>query len=361
MKIHAKDNNDKKKHILVVGPDLISRGGISRVIQLWLEGNFFEDFQFDLVGSVGGAPSRKVSSSFKGILDFIKKLTHKPDLIYIHAATSISFYRKSIYILLASIFNIKTILQIHPNEFRYFYLNQSFLKRYYSRFILNNVNCFIVLNEDMKNFLQNIFPRKPVYLLRNPVNMKAMANKKKIRRRKDNLLYLGWYIPGKGIYELVDAMAILKQKKPSIHLNCFGTKKIDQFQNYVTDQGLSDVITVNDWINEQEKIHQFYSSTLLILPSHSEGIPNVILEAMATKTPIVTTAVGGIKDVLRDGETALFVRVNDPIDLSDKILMLLEDQQLRKHLAEQAYQEAAEKYDVSIIKENFKDILGRCL
>jgi glycosyltransferase involved in cell wall biosynthesis len=100
---------------------------------------------------------------------------------------------------------------------------------------------------------------------------------------------------------------------------------------------------------------------MLILPSHSEGIPNVILEAMATRTPIVATLVGGMKEILRDGENAVIVDVNNPVDLSEKILLLLEDDSLRKRLAENAYQEASEKYDVPVIRNFFRKIIEGAL
>jgi Glycosyltransferase len=202
-----------------------------------------------------------------------------------------------------------------------------------------------------------MFPDKPVFVLTNAVNFQEMADTKGVRRGKDNLLYLGWYIRAKGIYELVDAVEIMVGKGISVHLNFYGTKEIDHLCEYVNNKNLTSYITVSGWIGEKEKLQALYESTLLVLPSHTEGIPNVILEAMATRTPLVATSVGGLKDILRDGENALIVEVNNPTDLSNKICRLLNDDELRRHLAENAYREAAEKYDVRVIKKQFFHII----
>ena len=100
---------------------------------------------------------------------------------------------------------------------------------------------------------------------------------------------------------------------------------------------------------------------MLILPSHSEGLPNVILEAMATRTPILSTFVGGLKEVLRDGDNALLFKEKNAEDLSKKIIKLVNDKVLREHISENAYREVVQKYDVEIIRRQFRNILEEAL
>src|SRR6185295_16956717 len=64
---------------------------------------------------------------------------------------------------------------------------------------------------------------------------------------------------------------------------------------------------------------------LLVLSSLYEGLPYVLLEAMARGVPVVATDVLGSRDVVDDGQTGLLARVNDPRDIADKILTLLND------------------------------------
>ena len=127
---------------------------------------------------------------------------------------------------------------------------------------------------------------------------------------------------------------------------------------FAADGSVIEPELVHSWIGEEDKIRALYRSTLLILPSFSEGIPNVILEAMATKTPIIASPVGGIKEILKNGHNAMFIRPEDPKDISLKILMCLKDKNLRNKISKNAYKEVKKFYDGKIIKKNFSDILS---
>lgn len=345
------------KKIIMVGPDLAGQGGVSRVVSIWRDAGFFDGYDFTYVYSCSDASNRKVLTLLKGIWRFVSLLANT-GLVYIHSSAHTSFYRKSLFLLLAHLAGKKVILHIHPSGFYEFYAGLSGLSQGYARFVLGRVDTFVVLADDMKRKISMHFPHTPVHVLRNAVNLREMAYNTGIQRRTGELLYLGWYVRAKGVYELVDAIGLLKQRGISLHLNFYGTKEVDQLTEYVRGKHLTAAITVNGWIGGTEKLQALYGSSMLILPSHSEGIPNVILEAMATRTPIVATFVGGMKEILRDGENAVLVEVNNPIDLSEKICQLLEDNTLRNRLAGNAYQEAAEKYDVPVIRNCFREIIA---
>jgi glycosyltransferase involved in cell wall biosynthesis len=170
------------------------------------------------------------------------------------------------------------------------------------------------------------------------------------------LLFLGWYLKYKGIYDLVDAVKIITKMGYNVKVDLCGTYKINNLKNYVIKNNLTN-IKVNGWIYDNEKFNLLYKSTILILPSYSEGIPNVILEAMATKTPIIATSVGGLNEILIDHNNALIVKPKNPVDLSEKILELLENENLREKIATNAYNLAKNNFDISIIKKQFKQIL----
>jgi glycosyltransferase involved in cell wall biosynthesis len=83
--------------------------------------------------------------------------------------------------------------------------------------------------------------------------------------------------------------------------------------------------------------HPFYAiADVFVLPSHSEGSPNVLLEAMAANLPIVATEVGGVPEMVADNKSALLVPPNDPSSLADAIERLLADKVLAQRLATNA-------------------------
>ncbi len=171
------------------------------------------------------------------------------------------------------------------------------------------------------------------------------------------MLYLGQYYESKGVYELVDAMEILLKSRKDIEIDFYGTKEIEMLRGYVEEKGLSETVRINGWLNDDEKLEVLHKSTLLVLPSHTEGIPNVILEAMATKTPIVSTHVGGLTEILTDRENAVIAEVCNPRDLSQKISSYLQDHKLREAIATNAFRDCRTKYDVNVIKEQFARIM----
>jgi len=258
-------------------------------------------------------------------------------------------------------FRKKVTLHIHPTHFYEFITEVVGLKRWYIFFLLRHTNNFVVLTEEMKKNIQSLFPDKKVYVLPNPVNIERLAISKKCERAENRLLYLGWYIKEKGIYDLVDAVEIMARKGTKVYLEFYGTKEIVALKDYVRKKNLTSEIEVNGWIRGQKKLEVLHKSTMLILPSHSEGLPNVILEAMATKTPIVATHVGGLKEVLNDGDNALIAKVRNPEDLSNKILRCLEDKQLRQKIAAKAFLDAKTKYDVPVVKTKFEKIMDEVL
>lgn len=92
-------------------------------------------------------------------------------------------------------------------------------------------------------------------------------------------------------------------------------------------------------------VQPFYAAAdALVLPSHSEGSPNVLLEAMAAGLPIVATAVGGVPEIVEDNETALLVPANDPPSLAVAVIRLLTDKELAARLATNASALVASRY-----------------
>lgn len=345
-----------KSRIVMVGPDRSELGGISRMVSIWKENDFFSIHNITYIASSAGQSKPiKLFNLMGGLFRFIVMLG-KNELTYIHTAVDTSFYRKSLFIGISILFKIPVLLHIHPTGFIDFIKKAGKIERMYILFLLQHVRYFVVLTHEVKNEIESMLPGKVVFVLHNPVIIQEM-NREQESRAMNQLLYLGWYVREKGVYELVDAIGIIKKKGLKVSLKLYGIKGSAQLKRYVQKKGLTDIIQVNGWIEHKEKVAALHASTMLVLPSHSEGMPNVILEAMATKTPIVATSVGGMKEILQNRENALIAEVNNPVDLSEKICQMLQDRDLRFRLSENAYREVARKYDVGIIKEQFFQII----
>lgn len=91
-------------------------------------------------------------------------------------------------------------------------------------------------------------------------------------------------------------------------------------------------------------------AAVFVLPSHSEGHPLAVLEAMACGVPVVATHVGAIPDVVRDGVDGLVVPPRDAKRLADALAALLEDPALRRRMGASARARAAERFDVGTLR-----------
>jgi glycosyltransferase involved in cell wall biosynthesis len=104
------------------------------------------------------------------------------------------------------------------------------------------------------------------------------------------------------------------------------------------------------------------ASDIVILPTHTEGFPRVILEAMVLRRPVCATPVGGIPEAIIDGETGLLFEVDDDRMLARQIERLLTDSVLRDKIVEQAYEYVLKGFTpdehTRIVTEVFESVVG---
>ena len=106
--------------------------------------------------------------------------------------------------------------------------------------------------------------------------------------------------------------------------------------------GLEEHVTL---VGLRGDVRPYYAmADIVAIPSHSEGSPNVLLEAMIAARPIVATRVGGIPEIVTHQETALLVDARDPAAMARELARLLAEQELGRRLAEQARRLAEESY-----------------
>lgn len=176
------------------------------------------------------------------------------------------------------------------------------------------------------------------------VDSKSVAQKYDDRSGKINLLFLARIVKAKGVYETLDAFALLLLKYPQLQLTVTGDGfELQSAKQYVQDKAIVNVIFTGKVIGE-EKGQLYKTAHIYIFPSYTEGLPNSVLEAMAFGLPVVATPVGGLVDILRDGETGYFVKKRDGHDIVGKIEILLSNSSLMKRIAIINYNYAADRF-----------------
>jgi glycosyltransferase involved in cell wall biosynthesis len=142
----------------------------------------------------------------------------------------------------------------------------------------------------------------------------------------------GRFVRKKGFEYLVDAAALLGAERPGAVVVIGGAGDLDQeLRRRAVERGVSDVIRFPGLLTQDAVADALAAADVAVVPSvrdeagNVDGLPNVVMEALASGTPLVTTAAGGIGSVVCDGETALVVAERDPAGLAEAISRLLHD------------------------------------
>jgi glycosyltransferase involved in cell wall biosynthesis len=153
------------------------------------------------------------------------------------------------------------------------------------------------------------------------------------------MLYVGRIAPEKGLEVLLDAMRRLRSEWGSgprltiVGSDFHGSPYGPTFARNIEKSELNGAVRILGHVPYGEELFRQYDAhDLVVLPSFTEGFPQVILEAMARGVPVVSTHVGGIPRVIRDGENGLLVPPRDPAALAGAIARLVADPSLADRL-----------------------------
>jgi glycosyltransferase involved in cell wall biosynthesis len=158
------------------------------------------------------------------------------------------------------------------------------------------------------------------------------------------VLRVAWLIPSKGIETLIDAAARLMAKGVPISLRIVGKERVSGYQatleQRATSLGIREAIQFVGWVPFDRMAAVYDDSDIQVISSLAEGTPRCIVEGMARGVPLVSTNVGGCKDVLEDGTDAVLVEPGDATALADAIARVIDDRDLRLRLISHGYQMA---------------------
>ena len=124
------------------------------------------------------------------------------------------------------------------------------------------------------------------------------------------VLFVGRIEEIKRVDLLIDAFALLKNDGVKFRLFLAGDGTLrKQFEEYANRKGLEKVVTFLGNISHDELPHYYNMADVVVLPSEMEGVPMVLLEAMACGTPVIASSVGGIPDIVKDGINGILLNI----------------------------------------------------
>jgi len=344
--------------VVVVGPSLDSHGGITSVNRTLSDAGFFADSRDGLLVELrpstrDGTTLAKTTFALRHIARFAIARRTRSWLLHAHMAFQASFWRKSAYGWIARRRGGRVIYHIHPCAFWDFYVHGGWLRRLAIRATLARADAVIVLTGHMKEKIRRIAPHVPLFVVPNPIDLGRAPSP--VPREPATIVFLGWLVPNKGVFELVDAISRVRERIPEVKAVFAGSKDDGTLRKHVARSGLTDAISFPGWLSPEAVAALLARATVLALPSYSEGVPMSILEALACGTPIVATSVGGIPEILTNERNALLIRPRDVEALNQALLRLLSDGELRARMSI-ANRDAARSFEVGAVAASLRGI-----
>jgi glycosyltransferase involved in cell wall biosynthesis len=150
----------------------------------------------------------------------------------------------------------------------------------------------------------------------------------------------------KGVGEFVDAARVLKQKVSNVRFVLVGNPDIDNPASILeeTIRAWENENIVEWWGYQKEMIPIFHSTHIACLPSYREGLPKVLIEAASCGLPIVSTDVPGCREIVRDDYNGILVPQGDSLSLSNALLRLIEDPDLRTKMGKRSRELVLDKF-----------------
>lgn len=179
------------------------------------------------------------------------------------------------------------------------------------------------------------------------IDFAKFAMRKKINERASTVGYIGSYTLEKGPLNFVRSIPlVLKKRKDVNFVICGGAwPSFDEFKKTINNENVKAYVKLMGWIPHKDIPQYLNGLKILVLPSFSEGLPNILLEAMACGTPVLTTPVGAIPDIIKDGETGFLLKSNDPKHIAEKIIELLNKPELLEKVSTNAYKYVRENFN----------------
>lgn len=283
----------------------------------------------------------------------------KPDVVHICTSAGFALFRDYILAKAAKRKGVKVVIHFHFGRIPVLAQQKNWEWTLLRRVLLLCDIPIVMDKASEKTLLDSGFIQ--TRYLPNPLGEKVIKQvsevEGKIVRETRSLLFVGHVIKTKGVIELVKACA----RVPNIKLRIVG-KILPGIQKEIEDIVSKcknvDWLTIVGETTQEEVIRDFYKADLFVFPSYTEGFPNVILEAMACRCPIVASNVGAIPEMLNIGKDPCGVCFlpRSEEEVYKAIISVIDNEQMKSNFAKKAKERVFSNYTIPVVWQQLTDI-----
>ena len=274
----------------------------------------------------------------------------KPDLIIVHG------YSTHIWTKLALVYAKIPVKLIHVEHNTEKYTP---FRRYLTRKLDKYTDRYICVSKGVANHLiKQGIDKSKVKVIYNGIDIQSFD----LAKEKHDIFTVGMvarFSKQKDQMTLIKAIEyLIKEKNEKINLLLMGIGKTrKKCEKYISEHNLDNNIKIIEG-NFKDLI---VKTDLFVLATHYEGFGLVLCEAIAAKTPVISTDVSGANEVVLNNKTGLLVEDNNVLDLTNNILKMKNNKELRESLSKEAYDFINKNFSLELMYRNYEKVLNNVL
>ena len=277
-------------------------------------------------------------------------LRQQPDVIHLNCSGGLGIGRDFAVLVVARLLRVPVVYHLRFGRVPAIAAVDAWEWRALARAI-QSASDTIAIDAATFSVLSRRLPLVRCHLVPNCVDTENIA----VRSEVDSqiVLFVGSISPSKGLADLISAWN--SAWSPGWRLVLIGQYRESYREQLLKSSDNADSIALLGGLPHAQTIRHMRESEILVLPSHTEGFPNVVVEAMAHGLPVVATAVGAVPEILGDG-AGIEVPPRDPQALSAALTLLMGDQPRRAELGDHARRKVRSSYSLQIIYPMYERI-----
>jgi glycosyltransferase involved in cell wall biosynthesis len=347
--------------VLILGPSREAVSGVTTHVNTLLESSLAAGYSLVhfQVGAEGRRETalgmaRRVAASPWQLAAAI--LRHGATIVHVNCSLNAkSWWRDLAYVAVAKLCGARVVLQKHGGELDRFCANKAFFR--FVQAALRLPDAIVVLSRAELDAYRRFVPGQRIEMVPNGIDTQPFLRCSRSRRAAAaqlQLVYVGRLAPGKGLPETLEALALARAKglQPTLVIAGSGPQE-RELRARVASLALASQVRFAGPAWGAAKTALLAEADVLVLPSHSEGLPYALLEAMAAGVVPLVTPVGAIPDVVADGVHGRFVRPGDAAAIAEAVASLDADRAALARMSEACRERIARGYSRERLARDF--------
>lgn len=351
-----------KSRVLVVATSRKTRGGITSVVRAHETGEQWKKYHCRWIEThQDKGLLTKMYYLVRGLILYLFLLPSY-DLVHIHTSEPVSAIRKLPFMALAKLWHKKTVVHFHSfspestvhSKYRWAY-----------NYLFAKADIVITISDFWRKTVADEFRLlDKVIVVYNPCTA-SVINKSEsysftdlsvTMSQKHSILYAGTVNARKGYADMIKAFAKIAKQHSDWMIVFAGNGEIEHGKQLAESLGIASQTLFLGWVVDDDKERAFRESTVFCLPSYAEGFPMAVLDAWSYGLPVITTPVGGIPDVAKDGENMLLFEPGDIDGLTRQMERMIIDKELRRNIAKESVKFAQTTFNSTTINKQIGKI-----